>query len=539
MPLRRTRGYVARALALTLFLFNSSLSNASAVSKPAPAPRVEDSEVAVIDSLVVNEQKQDSATPTDIALIRAGTTTPIGVAVGDKLFKGDELITSELDQVTLRFVDVQNGELNLVYVDNNSKLVISSACLKSGRILAWVGINFKFCIGNTNLAVNGTQFVVDAENPAEPKVTVLEGEVTLKPRELPSTEAGVAAPTAEVAATDPPKVKAKEEAVLTPTGIAKRDISEPTGQAVIDYWSRKMIKADPEKTSDSERLYKNFQTKDERDSAFMAARFNALWNNDAAALETIGKVYNDWNRGDKATEVLQLAVNRDPSLKTKNEFQTTLAETDLLSGRFDAAMARANEALKTKPNDDRAAYIGAKAAIRASNNPNSAAQSADLDTARRLYAIALQNNDSAVKKSVIERELNDVIKVNAGRVRQVASGYDDPLNCADDDSAVVFSGNINLPELKSKGLKVSGRGNLYLVGNQFKLTSQDGNIYTGTLSTTTTGRYTAVALRFDSPSVGYQSGITVSLRGQGNCDSLRLLNAKFGSINMTAQDAIK
>jgi tetratricopeptide (TPR) repeat protein len=531
MPLRRTRRNVARVLALALCLFDSTLLAARADS---PAPRVQDGEVAVIDSLVVNEQKQDSATPADITLIRSGTTTPLGVAVGDKLFKGDELITSELDQVTLRFVNVPNGELNLVYVDNNSKLVISSACLKSGRILAWVGINFRFCIGNTNLAVNGTQFVVEAENPAEAKVTVLEGEVTLKPQVINAIEGYVEAPATAALATEPSKIKAKEEAVLTPTGIAKKEISAPTGQTVIDYWSRKMIKADPKQASDSPQLYKSFKNKEERDSAFIAARFDALWNSNAAALETIGKVYNDWERGDKATEVLQLAANRDPSLRTKSEFQATLAEADLLSGRYDTAIARADEILKTKPNDDRAAYIGAKAATQASRQSDGGGGGANLEIARRLYAIALQNAaESAVQKGAIERELNDVIKVNANRVKQVAAGYVAPLKCADDDSAVVFSGSINLPELRSRGFNISGRGELYLMGNQFKLTSQGGKIYTGTLSTTTTGRYTAVALRFDSPSGENKNGITVSLRGQGNCNSLRLLSSRLGSMSMT------
>ena len=162
---------------------------------------------------------------------------------------------------------------------------------------------------------------------------------------------------------------------------------------------------------------------------------------------------------------------------------------------------------------------------------------ADLATARRLYAIALQNtsNEAAVKKGAIERELNEVIKQNAERYKQVAIGYDDPLNCTDDNSAVVFSGNIQLPELRAQGLNVSGRGRLALVGNQFKLISE-GETYTGTFSTTTTGNYTAVALRFDSPTVG-QNAVTVSLRGEGNCNRLRLQSSKRGVVTMAALSA--
>lgn len=536
LPPRNIRRNLVWMFILALSLFHSTLATAFAVPAGAKLGPSVDGEVAVIDSLVVNEQKQDSATPEDVALVRAGTTTPIGVQVGDKLFKGDEIITSDLDQVTLRFVDVQNGELNLVYVDNKTRVVISSACLKSGRILAWVGINFRFCIGNTNLAVNGTQFVVEAVNPEEPKVTVLEGEVVLKPREL-TVSVGVVPATAEAAAPEPPKIKAKEEAIITPSGVAKTTISQPTGQAVIDYWSRKMIKADPKPAPGPAKLFKNYKSKEERDEAFIKARYEAIWNNDATALETVAKVYNDWDRGDKATEVLQLAEKREPSLRSKHDFQTTLAEADRLSGRFDAAIARANEALKIKPDDDRAAYVGAKAAVQAARHDMSGQPVyGDLTAARQFYSIALKNtaDESRVEKQAIEQELNEVIKQNADRYKQVAAGYDDSLNCKDDDSGLAFYGTVNLPELKPKGIDVSGRARLYLVGNQFKLVSRGSEVYTGSFSTTTTGSYTAVALRFDNPSGGNRNGVTVSLRGEGSCNRLRLKTSNLGGITMAA-----
>ena len=532
MPLRTTRRNLACVLTLALCLFNSTLATAFVVHA-APKPNVE-GEVAVIDSLVVNEQKQDSATPEDVAIIRAGTTTPIGVQLGDKLFKDDEIITGELDQVTLRFVDVQNGELNLVYVDNKSRVAIHSACLKSGRILAWVGINFRFCVGNTNLAVNGTQFVVEAENPEQPKVTVLEGEVALKPREL-TVAVAVAPASGEAAAPEPPKIKAKEEAVITPSGVAKTILTEPTGQSVIDYWSKKMIKADPKQPSGPQKLFKNYKSKEDRDNAFIKARFEAIWNNDAEALETVAKVYNDWDRGDKSTEVLQLAVKRDPNLRSKYEYQATLAEADRLSGRFASAIANANEALKINPKDSRAAYIGGRAAAQASRNSTEAGRGADLQKAKQFYAIAAQNtsNESASEKAVIEQELNEVIKETADHYKHVAIAYGNPLDCTENDLETVFSGTINLPELKSKGLDVSGRARMYFVGNQFKLVSENGKVYTGSFRTLLTSRDTAVALRFDGPSVGNQSGVTVSLRGVGNCNRLRLQSLQFGNIMMT------
>jgi len=207
-----------------------------------------------------------------------------------------------------------------------------------------------------------------------------------------------------------------------------------------------------------------------------------------------------------------------------------------LTGRYASAVRNAKEALKIKPDDPRAAYTGGRAAEQVSRASTEAGRGADLNEARQFYTIAFQNTaaESATEKQTIEQELNGVIKLNAERYKQVAVGYDDPLNCKDDDAGLAFGGTINLPELKSKGIDVSGPARLYFVGNQFKLVPRGGEVYTGTFSTTTTGRYTAVALRFDSPSVGNQTGVTVSLRGMGNCDRLRLQSSKFGGINMAA-----
>lgn len=532
---KRTCRSLARlsVVSLALCMVNSSLATVPGAANVRKPRRMmgSDSAIAVIDSIVVNNEKTDSATADDIELIRADTTTPVGVQVGVELFKGDELTTKTNDQVTLRFLDVQNGELNLVYMDQESKVHISSACLKSGRFWAFVGINFQICLGNTTLGVRGTEFEVNAENPEQPKVSVLKGEVTVTQKQPAlSVISNVIRSATVVFAPHPEKILAKEEATITSTGIAKTEIPEPTGKSLLNYWSLKMIKADPvKKEAELPKPYQNYQSKEEREREFIEARFQAVWNNDAKSLATLGKVYNDWDRGDKAAQSLQRAAAKDPSLKSSYEFQTNLGEADRLLGRYASAQIHADEALRINPNYGPAAYMKGRAAVDSFRVSNKVS---DLDVARQALsqAVRLSPPEAGVKNRV-EGELNQVLKENGERSKQVIT-WGNLRECWGSEEPISYSGTINLPELRSKGLEISGPGTLYLLGNQFKLIT-GSELYTGTLIITQTGNSSRAALRFDTPN---KEGATVSLRGRGNCDDLHL-TGKSGGIFVAAGTA--
>ncbi len=109
-----------------LTLLTSRLSVASE-HQPRRAPS--EDVIAVIDSMVVNGLKSDTATPSDIELLRAGASTPEAtVGVGNELRVGDKISTKEDDQLVLRIPNSETGTDDLVFLDPQSEVGIGSVC---------------------------------------------------------------------------------------------------------------------------------------------------------------------------------------------------------------------------------------------------------------------------------------------------------------------------------------------------------------------------------------------------------------------------
>ncbi|MEM7349827.1 MAG: PASTA domain-containing protein [Acidobacteriota bacterium] len=89
----------------------------------------------------------------------------------------------------------------------------------------------------------------------------------------------------------------------------------------------------------------SFDNREIRAHAFRANRYKAIWQQDARAQAELGKVYNDWGEGKRATVAYEDAAVREPDLNDEPEFLTRLSQAHRQAGQLDEAETRAREAV--------------------------------------------------------------------------------------------------------------------------------------------------------------------------------------------------
>lgn len=524
----------AAALAACLLL-NASAAPAAPEQRTPAGPDA----AAVIVSLVVNGEKKISSSAQDVELIRAGTSAPAPfVEVETKLHAGDRIRTKQGDQVELRYPKAPDGKENVVYLDSETEVEIGSLCVRSGRVLAWVGVNFKICVGNTNLGVRGTEFEVHYREDEALKVAVFDGQVELKPadpakplvaRRGQNNAAAPAATPAPAGQNDNPIVVAeKMELVVTPEDNGQRVESKPLrqdeGEARINYWSGVIIKADAPGAAD--KAFLNYTDPAVRNREFAEARFKALWEDDAASRETLGKVYNDWDEGHKASQELSLAAQKNPTLLRTAHFRTNLGEAARLNGDFATALSNLDTALRIGTRDTQAAYLKGKVFL--DQYEHKPAETAFLEEAitNLKRADRVDTAGTALNRGKVQEELNE-------SVRKIVADFQSQRNdwvsgekwwCQKDAAgSAIYTGQVKFdsPELRELGLNVSGSSVIQINGNQFTLTS-GGKTITGRIFGKTTGTYTTVFMVIDNPRGASHPPVTLFFQDLGSCGRLKL-----------------
>lgn len=531
----RLQSYRSMFRAATLLLIptfvNSGVgvraTRANALHKPVATEIVASMvDIAVVEGIVVNGETAAAANTADIEVIRAGQQNPGGVEIGTPLNTGDIVRTKENDRLVLRFPPTSTYGEGFIYLDPSTEVEIGSLCLRSGKFLASIGWGFEICLPNRTLAVKGTEFEVSLTPQETLEVAVFNGEVkiTTDRSTKPTAVARRVAenPTNE-AATNPVVVESKK--VVTISGddkVQTTDISETEGRILIDSWTAKMIKLEaPLKPKESAALH--YQNDQARMQAFADARFDAVWKQDPKSLDTMGKVYNDWGNGERAAAVFTAAAQRDSSLLDSPRFLTDLAEANRLSGRYDAAAAFVEAALKADEKYADAYYVMGRIDLSRSVSSD---RSASVDRVRALIAKSLQNGltPGTLNKAKAEEELKLIIDYQGTEfLKNQFKWIATDRWWRDKDEPVEYTGTVDIPELKNRGIDASGPAQLYIVGNQFKLKTST-QLLTGTIVGATSKGYTAVAVRFDDPRFKGISptGINVSLQNTSSFGQLVL-----------------
>lgn len=488
------------------------------------------SPTAAVQAIVVNGEKQREAKSEDIEVIREGGTSLVVVKIGDALCPGDTLKTKAGDQITLWFYREPVGTENLVYLDHDTEVVIGSICLRSGWLLAQVGVNFSVCVDNTTLGVKKTEFEVSSTADEPLKVAVFKGEVQVtqtepqaelasEPKESPNQIPKTDLVKAPVVVGEKEQLTIKSDKTGNPVEV--RPISAEDGKSRINYWSAKIITAS--QPAKNEKANLNY-TDAERSDAFVEARFKSLWQGDATAFKNLGQVYNDWEMGGKAKEQLLIAERKDKGLEETADFQANLGEAYRLSGNYIMAETHLKKALDLKPEYPFAYYSRGKALVERYEKEGT--NKALLDDARKYLLRSIQDGSYGppVNKKMSETEMDRVIKQRGELflLNQNKWVTDEKWWCEKNKpEGTTYTGKLNLPGLKAVGLNVSGPATIFIIGDQFKLVS-GSQILTGNIVGNTTGSYTAVNLRFDDPRIAQvsQETLGLSFRETGNCDQL-------------------
>lgn len=510
--------------------------------------------IAVIEAIVVNGEKRLTAKIEDVELIPVDGVTPAIVEVRTPLHAGDVLKTKTNAQVTIRFLTGEANVEQLVILDHDTEVVIGSVCLRSGWLLAQVGINFSVCIGNTTLGVKKTEFEVSS-TPSEPlKVAVYKGEVEVDTNEPPQVKIGAQKQSEKSTMPSPSPtpgsfpaklvIGEKEQLVVTAGSLGnyvESPIKADQAEDRINYWSAKIITAyEPAKM---QKANPNFNAAAERHTKFKEARFKALWQGDASAYASLGQVYNDWGKGQKAKEVLLLAQQKDSNVAATADFQANLGEAYRLTGNYAAAETHLKNAVALSPNYPFAYYSLGK--TKTERFEKEKANLASLDEARGYFLLSLQEDSrgAAVNKTAAEAEMNGVIEQRGAIFLSSQPDWisNEKWWCKGEAvDAVTYQGRLDLPELKSFGLDISGDATLFVIGDQFKLKS-GSRILTGNIVGKTTGRYTSVSLRFDDPGITrtLKEPIVVSFRQTGDCNSLVFVSGSGKTRGTLTMEATK
>jgi hypothetical protein len=472
---------------LVLVLLVTLTNSAMFASPPLPPSTQDETVLATIDALSVNGVKADSATASDIELVRAGASSPeANVAAGTKLFKSDVIRTKELAQVVLRVPNSDTGVDDLLFVDPKSEIEFGSICLIAGRVLAWAGFGFRLCTRRGVLGVAGTEFEVKAEAD-DLTVVVFEGNV--KP---------------ETTTNDIP---AGAEVKLKGDGTSETiDVPLEKKRDQINYWSDQIIKTCKPRTPEI-KGFENFRGADKVEQ-FKIARQQALINKTSDGYLNMAKVLNDWDEGGVAKR--SLTKVKDPRLIESPEYMVNLAEAERLKGNLAAAQSQIEKTVSKNPDFAPAYYVRAKVteqkvAVDSEDNARQAVQiRKDLAT-----ALALKSGEGGLNANVIEKDLDTRLKTT-GKVALDKHAWLVPgyqwlsSNNQNDWTTLVGKASINVGERKA-----TGPARLSISGDQFKLIVAE-KIFTGRIVGNKNAAGISFAMQFDAvTSVGKTKGDAV------------------------------
>jgi hypothetical protein len=483
------------------------------------SPTPESTVIALIDSIVVNGVKADTASSSDIELSRAGAVSPEPtVNVGTKLMAGDKIKTRDQDQVVLRVPNTQAGNDDLVYLDPNSEVAIGSICAVAGRILSWAGVGFRLCTSSGTLGVEGTQFEVNiGPTPDVLTVVVFEGEVKLEPQSKlqldRKKEIRPKAVTSQIEVQETKTISPDKALKIKSDGTAERvDTSLELRIQGIDYWSEQMIKVN--KTVGVVKGFVN-HSEEKRADDFKKARREALINDSPTAYLAMAQALNDWDEGAAAKK--SLSKVKDTTVRDSIAFMVNNAEADRLQGNLAQASIQLDKAILKYPDDARAYYLKAKVSeeIILRNPEVSVAYKAEVrkNLTKALFYDSAKGK-SQINTSLAAAELEQAIHTNgsASLVEQpwLSPGYE----WFDVDGTHALVKYAGIASVNVGGRSASGEAELSVIGDQFKLIVA-GQLFTGRIVGNPYGGGASFAMQFDQVrAVGpTRRDVTLSVRG--------------------------
>jgi tetratricopeptide (TPR) repeat protein len=519
-------------LCLTLFA-----NRVMGSSKPRLQPAASDNVIAVIDSMVVNGLKSDTATAADIELTRAGAVTPEStVGVGNELRPGDKIRTKDDDQLVLRVPNSETGTDDVVFLDPNSEIGIGSVCALAGRVLSWAGLRFRLCTSWGTLGVEGTEFEVNISPSGELTVLVYEGKVKLDPEV--KTEVALVSKAEVVPATRPQAetndILPGAALKLKPDGTTERlEVTLATKLENVDYWSNQIIKA-TKPTAGVTKGFVNYSG-DSQVEEFKKARREALVDNRSSAYLTLGKVLNDWNDGAAAQK--SLVKVKDENLLKSADYMVNVAEADRLQGRLAAADAQLDKTVAEHPEYAAAYYLKAKVGEqKIAIDPALKATEAAKIRKNLSQSLALYSGESHLKTTVVEADLNKTIAASGTESLNnnpwLSAGNEFFKSAQTGVTTVAGYASINVENKTAKGA-----AELYIVGDQFKLEIAN-QLFTGRIVGNRNAAGTSFAMQFDN--VGTVGGAVLSVTGtrQGRGFTLHAEQQPAGTFTFTTKGAL-
>lgn len=504
--------------------------------QPSPSPTPASISIAVIDSMVVNGLKSDSATFADIELLREGASGPEAtVAVGDKLLTGDRIRTKDGAQLVLRIPNKETGSDDLLFLDPNSEVGFGSICVLAGRVLAWAGVRFRLCTSWGTLGVEGTEFEVKITPTGEATCLANEGKVKLDPdnksdlklleparamiRRLPFLSG-----TREIS---PDKgLSLKLDGTMQPV-----DVTPAVRLQNIDYWSEQIIKVS-KPGADVAKAFFNYSG-DTQVEEFKKARREALVNNSSTAYFTMGKVLNDWNNGAAAQK--SFVKVKDDSLRKSPEYMVNVAEAERLQGNTAAAEAQLKKTIEEHPDFAPIYYVAAKVSEqKIANDPVGKANEAAQIRKNLAQALVLQSGESYLKGSIVEADLDKTIQTNGTesltRYSWLAPG-NEWLGGGSQTGHIMAFGNASI---QVGHRSATGRAELVAIGNQFKL-KVDNEIFTGSIVGNKNAGGISYAMQFDNVGAIGHAVLSVTGRRTGRGFTLFAARQPAGSFSFTAE----
>jgi hypothetical protein len=480
---------------------------------PSPSPTATPSPsataIAVIDSIVVNDAKQDSAPSSDIELVRAGSSAPeASVNVGTELFNGDKISTKDNDQLVLRVLPREDQSDYVLYLDPNSEVSIGSVCLGRGRFLSWVLNTLRVCTDWGTLATGGTEFEVNIDTGLD--VLVYEGQVTFEPRitREPEKKPGesLAAATSAAVASSQTASKDKSLKIMSNGQVVTPDVSLETRREGINYWSGQIIKA-LQNPAGVTKGFLNYPDNNKRAEAFKTARLEALTKEDSAkGYLDMAQVFNDWDKGAEAEK--SLSKVKDTQLKELPEFKVNDAEAERLQGKL--TETKIKSIADDFPDYAPAHYVKAKFfEDKASSEP--ANKSQNLEDAKKNFRKALQNDQgkSQINRQSVEVDLEKALAGLATEDQRTLPWLAATPSWFGRDAAtevISYSGKLTFP---LGGQKTQGDAVLTIIGDRFKLTAGE-QTFTGRI----VGSGISFAMHFDDVGAtgGADENPVISLR---------------------------
>lgn len=528
-------------LMLACYLATTNSAIVASDLQPHPLPRLTpDDTVVVIDSMVVNGLKSDTATPADIELLRAGAAAPEAtVGVGNELRAGDRIQTKDEDQLVLRVPNAETGIDDLVFLDPNSGVGIGSICALVGRILSWAGPRFRLCTSLGTVGAEGTEFEVNITPDGELTVVVYEGKVTLDPEDKSELEKAIT--------TDPnkpPPQAAKAEILpdtalkLKPDGASER--TEVTAAKKLDdvnYWSGQIIKTSKPVAAVS-KGFVNFEA--DQAEEFKKARREALVDKVSTGYLTLGKVLNDWNDGAAAQK--SLTKVKDENVRNSPEYMVNVAEADRLQGRLAAADSQLERASIAHPDYAPVYYLKAKVAEqKVASDPVGKASEAAQIRKNLTKALSLRSGESHIKPTVVEGDLDRTIKAIGDASLTKYSWLSESNSWFHPNSEAGSSTATGNATIDIRGRRATGRAVLAISGDQFKLKVAD-EIFTGRIVGNQFSARMSFAMQFDDVrAIDKTKGdVVLSVTGNRLAKGFTLTAARqrAGSFSFTAQRVI-